>query len=368
MSLFAGGARAAVIRPGLSLGFDYAQDYFHDVAGGVSRGGGAPGRVHLSAAADGRLWGGQRTDRFYVGVLGTLGSSISAHAGDLQGLDNIEAHNTAKIFSAWYEHTFRAQHVRMRVGVQDYNAWFDVLDAAGVFINSSFGLDPTISQLPVSTFPITTLGAAVRLHSAGGAYAMAGVYDGKPGLSGHPNGTHIDLRAGDGVLAAMEVGVSHGGTNPYKAAVGGWYRTTGYTGPDGQHRRGDEGMYAIAQHRIGAVFGGAPVDGFLQAGFANSRDNQINRYLGMGVTVTGPVPGRASDVLGVGVARAHLGGTYRSQVPGSAAAETVVEATYQAPISAHFSIQPDVQYIIDPGASRQVGNAWVLGARADLSW
>lgn len=367
-SLFSASAVAATLRPGLSLGANYVQDYFQDVAGGLSRGAGAPGIVHLSAGANGRLWGGSRDNRLYVDFLGTMGSSISAHAGDLQGLDNVAAHDTFKLFSAWYQHTFTKARIKLRVGVQDYNAWFDVLGAAGVFINSSFGLEPTISQLPVSTFPTTTVGAALRWRSAGGLYAMAGIYDGQPGLPGHPNGTQIAWRPRDGVLSAVEAGVVGRGADPYKAAVGAWYRSTDYIDPAGRRRSSNEGFYAIAQHRLPVPHSRLPVDGFVQLGFANSADNQINRYEGIGVDITGPIPERPSDVLAIGVARAHVSGVYQRHSAGSATAETAIEATYLAVLGRHLSIQPDVQYIIDPGASRRIGNAWVVGARLQLGW
>lgn len=359
---------AATLSPGLDLGASYAQDYFRDVAGGAKRGAGAPGRIDLSTTVDGRAWGGSADDVFYVDLLGTLGSSISAQAGDLQGLDNIEAYNTFKVFDAWYQHDFPNSGVSVRLGLQDYNALFDVVDAAGVFINSSFGLEPTISQLPVSTFPTTTVGAVLRWHSPRGLYVMGGVYDGTPGLPGHPAGTHITFRSGNGVFTALEAGVSAAGAHPYKLAVGGWYRTSSYQDPAGLTQNRDHGFYLIGQQRL---IGGnhiPAVDAFLQLGSAEDGRNPIDRYIGAGFNITGVAPQRPNDVLGLGVARAQTSSRYRHNAAGSAEAETALELTYQAPLGQHLMIQPDVQYIIDPGAQRGIDNAWVVGARTQLSW
>ena len=58
-------------------------------------------------------------------------------------------------------------------------------------------------------------------------------------------------------------------------------------------------------------------------------------------------------------------------------AETIVEATYQALIVPGFTVQPDVQYVVRPGAGianprdltgHRVKNAAVFGARATVQY
>ena len=361
-------ASAATLPAGLKLTGSYTQDYFRDVAGGAHRGGGAPGRIDLSANVDGRAWGGSLDDVFHVHLLGTLGSSISRQAGDLQGLDNDEAYNTFKVFAAWYQHSFGHSGLSLRLGLQDYNALFDVLDAAGVFINSSFGLEPTVSQLPVSTFPITTVGAALRWRSPAGPYLLAGIYDGTPGLPGHPAGTHVAFGPGNGVFTALEAGINGGAQDPYKLAIGGWYRTSVYRDPSGQPHNRNHGLYVIGQRRLYGGGAKPTVVGFVQLGSAQSDRNTVKRYIGAGVNVTGLVAHRPHDVLGLGVARAYVSNRYRGGMASGSNAETAVELTYQAPLSHGLTVQPDLQYIINPGAKGNVDNAWVVGVRAQLAW
>ena len=47
----------------------------------------------------------------------------------------------------------------------------------------------------------------------------------------------------------------------------------------------------------------------------------------------------------------------------TANAETAIELTYQRPLGAGFSVQPDVQYVLNPGFERDLDNAWVLTVR-----
>lgn len=363
-----GVAAAGQVMPGLDLGASYIQDLFYNAGGGLRHGTAAPGIIDLTADVDGRLWGGSDAHHLHFDYLGTIGSSISNDTGDIQGLDNIEAYNTAKIFEAWYQYDIDDNGSLLRVGIQDYNALFDVVDAGGVFINSSFGLDPSVAQTDVSQFPTTTAGIVARWQSRSGAYLMGGVYDGVAGSPGHPNGTHIDFRSGDGVFSALESGITGGGDRPYKLAVGGWYRSTNFEGPAGRGHSDNRGFYALGQQRLIGTGDAPKVDAFVQFGDAQGDRNLIDRYLGAGINVTGLVPGRGDDVLGIGAAQAHVASVYRRATPGSKRAETAFELTYQAQINDYLIVQPDLQYIVNPGVDNQINNATVIGARLAVGW
>jgi porin len=324
--------------------------------------------LDLNAAVDGRAWGGSQNNALYIDLLGTFGGSISNQVVDLQGLDNIEAYNTFKLYAAWYEHTFGGSGFSVRLGLQDYNVLFDTLDSAALFINSSFGLDATIAQSNVSQYPVTAAGAVIRWESPRGAYAMGGVYDGVPGLRGHPAGTHIEFQPGDGVFSGLEVGLVGDGAEPYKLAVGGWYQTSNYVDLAGRGRDRNHGLYALGETRL---LGGETlpaVDAFVQLGYAEPDRNTLNRYIGVGVDVTGLVPGRPHDTLGLGMARAHTSTTYQHIAPVFTEAEIALELTYRAVVTTRISLQPDVQYIRDPGADRRIGDAWVVGIRGQFIW
>ena len=48
--------------------------------------------------------------------------------------------------------------------------------------------------------------------------------------------------------------------------------------------------------------------------------------------------------------------------------ESLVEATYACPITGHWKLQPDIQWVIRPGAADRYPNAVVLGVRSVLSF
>ncbi len=231
--------------------------------------------------------------------------------------------------------------------MQDYNAVFDTLDSAALFINSSFGLDPTISQTDVSTFPETSLGVVAGLHLAQHMYLKGGLYDAKPGRVGHPNGTHIEIRFGDGVFANVEAGFQNGGD---KLGVGLWHGTSNYADPLGRRRYSNTGGYLIGERQLGALSGTMPVSVFVMLGLADSNRNMVDQYTGAGATIRGLLPGRPDDQAGLAVARARTSQAYQQAEGVNINAETAFELTYRAAIADYVNIQPDLQYIVSPGA------------------
>jgi porin len=93
----------------------------------------------------------------------------------------------------------------------------------------------------------------------------------------------------------------------------------------------------------------------------------VDFYLNAGVTYKGLIPGRDEDTCGVacGLASLSSGADADLRAEGFApqAAEMVLEATYQCVIAPWCFVQPDIQYVINPGATSATGNALVLGAR-----
>lgn len=358
---------AHALGPGVKAGATLTQDYFRVLQGGRHRGGAGPGNLFLGATVDGRAWGGSAADRLRVRLLGTFGGSISNQAGDLQGLDNVGAYNTFKVYSAWYQHRFGHSGMSTRLGLQDYNALFNTLGAASVFLNSSFGIPATTAQSHVSQYPTTAVGAVLRWRSARGAYAQAGVYDGRPGDPDNPGGTHIHFDPGHGLFYAAEAGFRGGPDGRWKAALGGWYQTSAYTAPSGRPRDRNHSIYLIAQAPLGTSRRPA-WNGFVQLGSARRATNVTGSYLGVGVNARGLLPGRPNDVFGLGLARAGTTRAWRRATPDSARAETVVEATWRFVLGEHLSVQPDAQYIMDPGATHRLENAWLAGLRVQVEW
>ncbi len=343
-------------------------DLYHVVDGGIDRGTETPGNVDVvftldTEAAD--LWD---DGKFLVYFLNNSGGDPTVRTGDIQTATNIEAPNTFKLYEASYEHRFADGKIAVLAGLHDMNADFYSLEHAGLLLNSSFGIGPDLSQVSPSIFPTTALGARVRVELTDTLYLLNAVYDGVPGDPANEQGTHLQLNAGDGNFYITEIGVSGDEGHYYKVSAGAWYHSAEFEDFAGIAREDNRGFYLLGERDLWRSSTGTGVGVFAQLGFADGERNQIARYAGAGVTVTGLLAGRVEDVAGFGVAHARNSGDFRALNPGLEAAETVWELSYQFVVGPALSIQPDLQYIVDPGMDPALQNTWVANIRVQQTF
>ena len=97
----------------------------------------------------------------------------------------------------------------------------------------------------------------------------------------------------------------------------------------------------------------------------------VSRYIDAGFNYNGLIPGRNDDVFGIGVTHSGLShaASRRSVLTGGPrfSFETLIEATYTAKIFPWLTLQPDFQYIINPGGE-SAPNATVIGIRTTLTF
>jgi porin len=92
----------------------------------------------------------------------------------------------------------------------------------------------------------------------------------------------------------------------------------------------------------------------------------------------GAIPGREKDALGLGIAflkisdrvasavrAANLRDRTSNSVPDF---EATVELVYRYQAAPWLSIQPHAQYVIQPGGTRDRGNALVIGVRTNIAF
>ena len=112
--------------------------------------------------------------------------------------------------------------------------------------------------------------------------------------------------------------------------------------------------------------------GFVRAGVANASINQIAVSWGAGLVLTSPFASRGGDQVGTAVAEARNGGPFlqasRLRDKTARPAELALEVSYRGQVTPWLTIQPDLQYIVAPGMSGDVGNALALGGRFAISF
>lgn len=353
----------------------YTGEYWKNTSGGLKTDDTYLGNIDLLLTLDLEKIGIQNDAVIFAYVLNNHGGEKLTESilGDLQTVSNIEAPRTTRLYELWYEKNF-SDGLSFLAGLHDYNADFNVTEYGGLFINSSFGITPELAAggRP-SVFPIASLGARVKITPLDNWQFLFGIYDGDPD---DPNDVdhlpRLDFDRDGGVFTAFEAGYFYGNTGalPGSIKTGAWYNSGKFddvadmTGSgEAQSEYGNYGLYFIVDQMLWREKDDQGLGVFVQAGAAPEFLNEISRYFGAGLSYKGLLPGRDEDEIGLAVARASIS----DDLLGRDEAETTYELTYRAVINDHLALQPDIQYVENPGAEAGRGNALVFGLRFEYA-
>jgi porin len=379
---------------GFALGLVYRADVLSNVSGGLKQGTTALGNLDVKLDFDlDKLIGWDGVSVGLHGIASHGGKPNANLVGSSQGVDNIEVDtNAAKLFQAWIQKQFLNEKLSALFGLYDLNSEFYVSHSAGIFLHPSPGIGSEFAQTGLngpSVFPTSSVGLRVGYLPTPETYVQAVVLDGVPGDPDNPRGTHIQFNDGDGALRVVEVGYSPGkaqggeSASPGqvdKYAVGAWSYTSRFADlvdvdevGDPLMRKGNKGFYVLAERTLyrGTRNPDSHTDGFIRYGRANADFNQFSSYFQTGLVFSGMVAGRSEDQFAVSYGTARTGDKHRraASIAGAEATshESVWEATYRAHVAPWLSVQPNIQYVINPGADAQIKNSTVLGVRFEMS-
>jgi len=369
-------SRQRLEQQGIAIEAVLTTDIMHNFDGGVEQDSVLLGNLDLTLEMDTGKAGLWKNGTFFIYGLGNFNSGklLTEIVGDFQATSNIEADEAFKLYEAWYEHRF-GDYASLLFGLHDYNSEFDVLEYGGLFLQSSFGISPDISQNGPSIFPLTALSLRLKVWPTKSIYIMTALYDGVPGDPANPTRTSIRFDKGDGLFGALEIGDTTG--NPgdleyHKYAVGVWMLTAEVEDFAGNTQDENSGIYFIGEKTLFEEHAGHGSLGvFVQLGFTHADRNQVGSYWGTGLNYTGLLTSRPGDIVGLAVANARNGSNYMRyarDVEGQAVdhSETAIELTYQARVRPWLIIQPDLQYVINPSMDRRLDNALVAGIRTEV--
>jgi porin len=383
--------------------------------GGLRTGSKLLGDLDVAAKIDGeRAFGLDGVTLFANGLFIHGGSLSGQYIGDAQTISNIEAPHQARLFELWVEKRFGSTDDghSLRVGLYDLNSEFDVSDTSSLFVNSSHGISPQIAQTGLngpSIFPVTSLGARWRWAVGPAWSAQFVALDGVPGDPDRPASNAIRFDANDGLLLAGEI--AHQGERVKKAAIGVWRYTARFDALDAgeaevaeaasraaiangavriaptgasptalaldaaspPRRRGNQGVYALVDAQLFTERDDIKqgLSGFVRAGTADSRVNRFANFVGAGLVYTGALSQRPEDQLGLAVASANNGGSYRIANARDGIAtnrrETAIELTYRFALTSWLTLQGDLQHIINPDTNPLLADATAIGLRFEFT-
>jgi carbohydrate-selective porin OprB len=219
------------------------------------------------------------------------------------------------------------------------------------------GFSPSIAAAP--TFPLPSLGANLIVAPSSSSTLSVGVLDGldgAPAAEGRRSLFEIAQFRQSWTLGASQLAG--------KLGVGGWRHTGLFTAMDAPADSapavsGTHGWYATLDQQLwqGAARATpddprAAIAAFAQVGRSNPLVQTVTRHDGGGLTFSGFVPRRTSDLFGIGLTRASWRDGH----------ESIGEAFYQLPFTSHLSFVADMQRVFqrDVGFDRRNGTVTTL--------
>jgi porin len=388
-----GGLRSELANKGFKITPIYTGEIFGNT-GGAKQGAISDGLFNLALDVDlERVTGFWKDATFHANALYIYGPSLSEqYVGDFSNTSNIAGYNSVRLQELWVEQGLWDKRISIRAGVLAADTEFFTSDSACLFLNGTFGaftlIGSNFSNAPV--YPVASPGVRFNIAPTSNFYFKAAVFGMNSTLdpaANNKNGTRFDIEASDGAMFIFELGylvnqspgdkglngtyklgsiIQHGNYTTWQSqaadALG-----TGSLSPHGTNYA----VYAVADQQI-YVRGGQAVSAFARGGFAPSRYSFVDRYFDAGLNFTGFVPGRASDVAGIAVAYSSVSGDFSDaevlQGNPKSTGETVIEATYKVNIAPWWSVQPDVQYIVNPSGVQGSENAFVVGLRTTVAF
>lgn len=390
-----GGLRGRLNDMGIIPTLTYVADIQGNPVGGDKKGFKYFHNIGLDIVFDmGRL-AGVKGGRFHFSASQRSGKSLTLE--DIKNTFNVAqvcCVDTYKLVNASYEQSLFEDKLNVRLGriaggdefLSSPLYWLFVQNGidgnpVGIFLNTGF-----------SAYPNATWGVRVRTHPTKNFYIMGGVYNANPDrLKRKKHGG--DLSFDGPYFLIAEIGyhlneLFHDTGLPGNYKIGAYYETGDFKNfsKPGATKNGNSGFYVLIDQMIYREKSGTGLTTeqglhpFVALLFApDSEINTFPFFFNGGLVYKGLIPGRDQDYAGFAV----VYGKYSDKLDPSITQstefkleadtmrpkdfETVLEWMYKVQITEWLNIQPDVQYIINPGGTGNIKNALVLGFQLGVS-
>lgn len=376
--------RSSTAQNGLEIELAYIGEVWSNSSGGYGTKSDYLHNIDLVFAFDLEEFMGWQGATFTSYFLGNYGGVPSESAGAAQGISNIAADDEWKLYEIWIEQNLFSDKLSILFGLFDLNSEFDSREASALFINPSHGIGADFAQTGLngpSIFPNASLALRLKYQIHDNFYLRTALFDGVPDFRENPSRTIVKLCREDGALSATEF-VYESDTKEFekgysKAAVGGWYYTTEFeefSSDAHKTRNGSYGFYAFAETFLySEPFNrDQGLAGFLRVGSADDKVNPFDQYWGGGIIYKGPFEGRDDDIFGAAFAYVRTGRSYRECNLQNGIAnnnfELALEVTYSYQVLPWIALQPDIQYVVHPGAVDNINNSLVFGLRTAIDF
>jgi porin len=418
-----GGLRTALGNYGITLGITDSENLLGDLSGGVKQGATMQGVTTASLDMDTGKAFGLQGGTFHITALQLHGQPFTGpYVDSLQAANGNEGEDGTRLWEMWYDQSFDYTRADIKIGQQSIDNEFMVSHYSSLFVNTMAGW-PLIPSDDLygggPAYPLASLGARLQFKPADNETILAGVFDDNPGGGAFgddaqqldANGARFSLNTGALFIAEFQYATNQPAVGqmvqsnaqpglPGTYKIGFWYDTASFPdqeyGTDGLSlanpasnsdpamHKGNYSIYAVVDQTIWQAKDGGPrtLNAFGRIMGAPDAQNLISFSFNGGLTMAAPFPGRDNDQLGIDIDVAKVSSRAADLDRDTAfftatpfpvrGTEELIELTYQAQVTPWLQLQPDLQYVINPGAgvqdpddpTRNLSNAFVAGVRA----
>jgi len=364
----------------ITLRLQYTGEAAYNAAGGIRDGGTYMnqilGQLHIDTD---RAFGWTGGSFVLEGYYENADSLDSQYVNSVQDPSLIDTSGVAlfRLYQAYYKQDIGNTNILL--GIYDLETEFGISRPMDIFFNGAYAWTSTLDRSGLngpSTYPSTSLAFRVREKLSDKWSVQAAVLDGVPDSLRFPNANSVIFNKTNGALLIGEVDFAP--TRTTKIMAGYWDYTGEFdalnqTSADGMQRRvfGSNGGYVGGATRLYSQTARRGLDGFANVGFAGSATNLINRSLNLGLTYTGLLDARPFDRTGIAVGVVAASPAYKEMEiaagNGVKGYETNFELTWRAPITRWLTVQPDIQYWINPGLTPAVKNDLLFLVHFEIS-
>jgi len=239
-------------------------------------------------------------------------------------------------------------------------------------------MTPTVANNTVgATYPYPALGARVNWNITEKLGLRLGVYDANSGDSTtNPHSPNMQWTNKQGTLTVGEFTWDYGELPKIKLPgylkIGAWHDSSDFAdlvsvddNDESIIHDDNYGAYVIWDQALWQEKEDQGLKFFIIGGGAPQDRNQVDMHIASGFNYTGLIPKRDEDQIGIAITQSSLSNKQR-HAEDLKAAETTIEGTYRIVLNKWVALQPDIQYVIDPGGSREIKNATVFTFRCEV--
>ncbi len=389
---------------GVTFGSVLTSESWTNFSGGIKRGSIVQGKYEGLIGIDFEKLAGWQGLTLFSNFFQTHsnGGPNRTLVGGLDTISNIEALPSIRLSELWLEQKFGDGRFGFRFGQLTADSEFFNSQYFTPFLSSDW---PTVAKqnLPSggAAYPLSTPGLRLKFEPTADITGLLALFNGDPagpgpGEAEQRNRYGLNFRVKDSPLLIGELQYRYNQAADATGLAGGvrigaWHHFGGFddlrfdiTGLSladpastglARRFRGNQGIYAVFDQQLYRPAGGDANSGigvFTRISAVPSDRNLNDFYLEGGVIANGVIPGRPLDSAGAVFIYSHITDRLRSldrdQIFFSGVPQPLrnyelsFELNYSAALAPGWTLQPSLQYTVQPGGNLPDANALIAGA------